>query len=47
MALAFRAYTDRLQCDMVTDNRLLTLLPHVRALTEITSQPPIPNCQAG
>ena len=44
MALAFRAYTDCLQCDKVTDNRLLALLPHVRASTKITSRPPIPDC---
>ena len=31
MALTFRAYTNRLQCDTVTDNRLLTLFPNVRA----------------
>ena len=44
MALAFRAYTDCLQCNKVTDNRLLTLLPHVRASTKITSRPSIPDC---
>ena len=39
MALAFRAYTDCLQCNKVTDNRLLALLPHVRVSTKITSRP--------
>ena len=43
MALTFRAYTDRLQRNKVTDNRLLALFPHVRALTKITSRPPIPD----
>ena len=31
MALTFRAYTYNLQCDTVTDNRLLTLFPNVQA----------------
>ena len=44
MALTFRAYTDCLQCNKVTDNRLLALLPHVQASTEITSRPSIPDC---
>ena len=39
MALTFRAYTNHLQCDKVTDNRLLTLFPNVRASTKITSRP--------
>ena len=47
MALTFRAYTNRLQCDTVTDNRLLTLFPNVLASTKITSQPSIPDHEAG
>ena len=47
MALTFRAYTGCLQCNKVTDNRLLALLPHVQGLTKITSQPSIPNHYAG
>ena len=37
------AYTDCLQCNKVTYNRLLTLLPHVWASTKITSRPSIPD----
>ena len=47
MALTFRAYTNRLQYDTVTDNRLLALFPNVRASTKITSQPSIPDREAG
>ena len=47
MALTFRAYTNCLQCDMVTDNRLLALFPNFQTSTKITSQPSIPNCEAG
>ena len=34
---AFRAYTNCLQCNKVTDNRLLALFPYVWASTKITS----------
>ena len=47
MALTSRAYTNRLQCDMVTDNRLLALFPNVWASTKTTSQPSIPDREAG
>ena len=47
MALTFRVYTNCLQCNMITDNRLLTLFPNVRALTKITSRPSIPDREAG
>ena len=46
MALTSRAYTNRVQCDTVTDNRLLTLFPNVWASTKITSQPSIPDREA-
>ena len=47
MALTLRAYTNRLQCDTVTDNRLLALFPDVRASTKSTSLPSIPDREAG
>ena len=43
MALTFRAYTNCLQCDKVTDNGLLTLFPHVWASTEVTSRSSVPD----
>ena len=42
MALPSRTNTNHLQHHMVPDNRLLTLLSNVWALTEITSGPVIP-----
>ena len=36
-------YTDCLQCDAVTDNRLLALFLNVWVSTEITSRPSIPD----
>ena len=46
-ALAFRAYIDCLQCNMVTDNGLLSLFLDVWASTKITSRLAIPNRKAG
>ena len=47
MALKLRTHTDCLQCYTVTDNRLLTLFLNVWASTKITSQPSIPDREAG
>ena len=45
--LTLRTFNNCLQCYTVTDNRLLALFFNVWASTKITSQPSIPDREAG